>query len=130
MTDKQNQVLENFDGLEVVAWQHVFADGKILSYIEDQAGFPARGDALKVEPLVTLASAQAAVAISHDRWQDELHAWANLVMQRNQRLTELESALGVAREALEENHLNCHTTVAEEKYTVAIALIDTLGAKK
>ena len=42
----------------------------------------------------------------------------------------LESALGVAREALEENHPNCHTTVAEEKYTAALALIETtLGAK-
>lgn len=38
---------------EPVAWQHVFTNGRSLSYSETVAGFPAKKDAEKVEPLFT-----------------------------------------------------------------------------
>jgi hypothetical protein len=38
---------------EPVAWQHVFTNGRSLSYSETVAGFPAKRDAETVEPLFT-----------------------------------------------------------------------------
>lgn len=46
-----------------VAYQHVFANGRSLSYSSDNSGFPAKCDALKVEPLYTAAPAPQAQSI-------------------------------------------------------------------
>ena len=120
MTDKT-------EGLEVVAWQHVFADGRIVSYSEEQAGFPARDDALKVEPLVTLASAQAEglayeahyegaldhitalesalaqMTVQRDLMQQEIYTLNRLlkIAHDGPRIAALDAALRQARDALD-----------------------------
>ena len=105
--------------IEVVAWQHVFADGRIVSYSEEQAGFPARDDALKVEPLVTLASAQAEGLAYEAHYEGALD-----------RITALESALRVAREALQYSIKQVPELATVPGVSAALALIDTtIGTK-
>lgn len=84
-------------------------------------------------PLVTLASAQAAVAAERERSERDYEDAVQVLDNHVRRITALESALGVARskvakaytESINDTHGAARTSILE-----AIALIDTtLGAK-
>ena len=172
--DETNENCCKTEGLEVVAYLYQHEETGRTGFVDQtqiSCGWEQGNPRLKViAPLVTIASAQAAVAVANrerdaiyalmdskgeyikkliaalDEWSDKTqwvqerassgklsvkHLGKHRADVMADHITALEAALRVAREALEENHLNCHTTVAEEKYTAALALIETtLEAKK
>ena len=124
MTDKT-------DGLEVVAYMlecPSMTGGTTwkLSWSKSGAGVcvPLNGDAHKV-PLVALASAQAAVAAREQYHNAYVEGVLESYAELRQRITQLEAALVVARDALDELHSS-----STEKYLVAIAAIDSVGVTK
>ena len=117
MTDKT-------DGLEVVAEVTCEDMGKPFNAMQIRVHFTKDVPPVGTQ-FVTLASAQAAVAAReqyHDAYvEGVLESYAEL----RQRITQLEAALVVARDALDELHSS-----STEKYLVAIAAIDSVGVTK
>ena len=108
MTDKT--------ALEVVAWQW-FTSGHLRKFK------PKDAEEYCWNPLVTLTSAQAAVAAK----QYNVDTWYERFVESEKRITALEAALGVAREALGKAHRQVvHANVAPHGcIKEAITLIDT-----
>ena len=112
------------EGLEVVAWMR--RDGMKAMPADEKVGWeqsPRHSDVAEdyTVPLVYLTSAQVAVAAK----QYNVDTWYERFVESEKRITALESALGVAREALQASaNVPCYG--GHPKQEAAIALIDNV----
>ena len=123
--DETNANCCKTEGLEVVAYLYQHEETGRTGFVDQTQisfGWEQGNPRLKViAPLVTLASAQAAVAAK----QYNVDTWYERFVESEKRITALESALGVAREALQASaNVPCYG--GHPKQEAALALIDNV----